>query len=241
MRVRLAFAIAAHLEPEILLIDEVLAVGDTEFQNKCLGKIDEISSKGRTIIFVSHNLEAIESICDKVIVLKKGEIICQDTSSAAIRFYLNEDAIKVQSINEYRLHKMNDDMLFKSIKCLDSGIKIGDDIKIEVVVESKIYESEIIFGVLILNDLNRPIGVSYTKKYNIKPGINSHLFSITNIKLFPGDYKLGMSVGKGDLRGRKDFDIIKGYPSFRIGPNVKILKTVNQNNNWGNVYFDIEY
>ena len=67
MKVRLAFAVAAHLEPEILLIDEVLAVGDADFQNKCLGKMDEISSQGRTIIFVSHNMDAVQRLCSRVI------------------------------------------------------------------------------------------------------------------------------------------------------------------------------
>ena len=67
MRVRLAFAVVAHLEPEILLIDEVLAVGDSEFQNKCIGKMNEISRDNRTILFVSHNMSAIRSLCDKVL------------------------------------------------------------------------------------------------------------------------------------------------------------------------------
>jgi len=76
MYVRLAFSVAAHLEPEILLIDEVLAVGDAEFQKKCLGKMDEVSEKeGRTILFVSHNMNAIERLCKKVIVLDNGKLI----------------------------------------------------------------------------------------------------------------------------------------------------------------------
>lgn len=74
MQVRLAFAVAAHLEPEILLVDEVLAVGDLEFQRKCLGKMQEVSSSGRTIVFVSHNINAINALCSRVVLLSKGGV-----------------------------------------------------------------------------------------------------------------------------------------------------------------------
>ncbi len=75
MHVRLAFAIAAHLEPEILVVDEVLAVGDVDFQKKCLGKMGEVSKEGRTILFVSHKMSAIEQLCNKAIILKNGKIV----------------------------------------------------------------------------------------------------------------------------------------------------------------------
>ena len=69
MYVRLAFAVAAHLEPEILLVDEVLAVGDAEFQNKCLGKMSDIAGEGRTVLFVSHNMPAVRTLCKRAILL----------------------------------------------------------------------------------------------------------------------------------------------------------------------------
>ena len=87
MRVRLAFAVAAHLEPEILLIDEVLAVGDASFQQKCLGKIGEVSRAGRTVLFVSHNAAAIESLCTRGVVMDHGRVAFDGTQSEAIDFY----------------------------------------------------------------------------------------------------------------------------------------------------------
>lgn len=91
MYVRLAFAVAAHLEPEILLIDEVLAVGDTQFQKKCLGKMQNISKdEGRTILFVSHNLRAIEQLCDKCVLLEKGKVGLIGETKKVIGGYLNE-------------------------------------------------------------------------------------------------------------------------------------------------------
>ncbi len=92
MYVRLAFAVAAHLEPEILLVDEVLAVGDVEFQKKCLGKMEEVGKSGRTIIFVSHNMGAIEQLCDQVIFLEKGRVKKMGNTSEVIATYLNQYA-----------------------------------------------------------------------------------------------------------------------------------------------------
>lgn len=89
MRVRLAFAVAAHLEPEILIIDEVLAVGDASFQQKCLGKIGEVAKAGRTVIFVSHNTAAVENLCRRGIVLSHGRVAFDGTQTEAIGYYLN--------------------------------------------------------------------------------------------------------------------------------------------------------
>jgi homopolymeric O-antigen transport system ATP-binding protein len=88
MYVRLAFAVAAHLEPEILLVDEVLAVGDVEFQKKCLGKMQDVSRGGRTVLFVSHNMAAIEALCNRVIYVEQGQIAADGPGTSPIRDYL---------------------------------------------------------------------------------------------------------------------------------------------------------
>jgi lipopolysaccharide transport system ATP-binding protein len=88
MYVRLAFAVAAHLDPEILLVDEVLAVGDAAFQKKCLGKMTEVSRAGRTVVFVSHNMAAVENLCDKGILLEHGAVICSGPMKHVIEHYL---------------------------------------------------------------------------------------------------------------------------------------------------------
>lgn len=91
MYVRLAFAVAAHLEPEILIVDEVLAVGDAQFQKKCLGKMEEVGKEGRTVLFVSHNMEAIKYLCTKAIWLRSGEMVGQGDVAEQIERYLNSD------------------------------------------------------------------------------------------------------------------------------------------------------
>jgi len=90
MYVRLAFAVAAHLEPEILLVDEVLAVGDAAFQKKCMGKMSEVAKTGRTILFVSHNMSAIENLCSSVVLLKSGCVAMVDETERVIEHYVDE-------------------------------------------------------------------------------------------------------------------------------------------------------
>ncbi|HNS11830.1 MAG TPA: ABC transporter ATP-binding protein [Bacteroidia bacterium] len=89
MQLRLAFSVAAFLEPEILIIDEILAVGDAEFQRKCMGKMDEVAHSGRTIIFVSHNLGAVKSLCQRAILLKEGKIDQIGNSTQIVEYYLS--------------------------------------------------------------------------------------------------------------------------------------------------------
>ena len=88
MSVRLAFAVAAHLEPEILLVDEVLAVGDAEFQRRCLGRMEDLSESGRTVVFVSHQMQAVSQLCDRAILLEKGSVTLDGPSGDVVAHYL---------------------------------------------------------------------------------------------------------------------------------------------------------
>src|SRR5690606_17725190 len=98
MYVRLAFAVAAHLEPDILVVDEVLAVGDAEFQKKAIGKMKEVSTEGgRTVLFVSHNMASVRNLCDKGIVLKNGSIDMTGDTNIIVDYYLaaTQSSVKV--------------------------------------------------------------------------------------------------------------------------------------------------
>lgn len=113
MKVRLGFSVAAHLDPEILIIDEVLAVGDFEFQKKCLGKIEDVSSnQGRTVLFVSHNLEAAKSLCNRAIVLNRGSIFYDGFINTAIQNYLGVNNLSKESTIDLSTHsgKLNSDL-----------------------------------------------------------------------------------------------------------------------------------
>lgn len=89
MKVRLGFAVAAHLEPEVMIIDEVLAVGDAEFQRKCLGKMKDVSQSGRTVLFVSHNMVSVQSLCTRVIWLQDGKVVMDGPTDEVVRSYLH--------------------------------------------------------------------------------------------------------------------------------------------------------
>ena len=143
MYVRLAFSVAAHLEPDILIVDEVLAVGDVEFQKKCLGKMDEITRKeGRTILFVSHNMAAIEKLCSKCILLKEGKIIKTGETKKVLDHYLN----KQQNLNSITLFPKKNKPYgqFTKISILNKDnkpsaqIPISEDFFIEI--EYEIYQ-----------------------------------------------------------------------------------------------------
>ena len=99
MYVRLAFAVAAHLEPEILIVDEVLAVGDTEFQRKCLGKMEDVSKEGRTVLFVSHNLRAVSNLCQRTLLLEAGTLMADGKTNEVIAGYLDKKLAYLDATN----------------------------------------------------------------------------------------------------------------------------------------------
>ncbi len=104
MYVRLAFAVAAHLEPEILLVDEVLAVGDVAFQRKCLGKMSDVAHQGRTVIFVSHNMSAVQSLCNKGVLLEKGQVIAQDGITGVVAEYIH----RLEDLTSFNIEERTD-------------------------------------------------------------------------------------------------------------------------------------
>ncbi|MQP52035.1 MULTISPECIES: ABC transporter ATP-binding protein [unclassified Flavobacterium] len=129
MYVRLAFAVAAHLESEILIVDEVLAVGDVEFQKKCLGKMNDVSKgEGRTVLFVSHNMAAVKSLCTKGIVLEHGRVVFNGNSEDAINYYL-DDAYKtaLKPVMEREDRKGNKKLLVNAIYVENKeGIRVAE-------------------------------------------------------------------------------------------------------------------
>lgn len=129
MYVRLAFAVAAHLEPEILLVDEVLAVGDVEFQKKCLGKMGEVARGGRTVLFVSHNMAAIRNLCSRAILIDKGELILDALAEKTIARYLAQNLLEgaiasaeeIEAQMEGLIRKKRPFIRFREIALLDES------------------------------------------------------------------------------------------------------------------------
>lgn len=147
MYVRLAFAVAAHLESEILIVDEVLAVGDAEFQKKCLGRMKNVSTQdGRTVLFVSHNMAAIENLCEKAVVLHNGKVHSIEHAASAIQSYLSLNKKNAQEIELVRRQDRqgNGVLKFSAIQLLDARSKqevtsaaSGQDIILRLFIEKK--------------------------------------------------------------------------------------------------------
>lgn len=159
MYVRLAFAVAAHLEPEILIVDEVLAVGDAAFQKKCLGKMSETAKSGRTVLFVSHNMHTIQDLCNRTILLEDGKIALDGTTSEVIKHYLQPEMMKTGESdlsNNFRTRKSPGKLRAKSIRILDrndeicSTYEINDSLAIELDI-ANVTENGFAVSFLIFN------------------------------------------------------------------------------------------
>jgi lipopolysaccharide transport system ATP-binding protein len=149
MYVRLAFSVAAHMETDILIIDEVLAVGDAEFQKKCLGKMEDITQKeGRTILFVSHNMGAIEKLCNKCILLEKGEIIISGETENIIKRYSqkNDSSTFITPINSTQINIVEKIEILDCKKLPRNEFEYGETLIVSITTSSKIIKD---FGVTI--------------------------------------------------------------------------------------------
>lgn len=139
MYVRLAFAVAAHLEPEILVVDEVLAVGDAEFQKKCLGKMGDVASAGRTVLFVSHNMQAIVTLCSRAILLNKGSVVMDGDPVEVSEHYINYGAEDLSEMHwNFENSPGSDAVRLKLVRVCNNdeetigSFKLSDTIKVEM-------------------------------------------------------------------------------------------------------------
>jgi lipopolysaccharide transport system ATP-binding protein len=154
MYMRLAFAVAAHLEPEILIVDEVLAVGDSEFQKKCLGKMGEVANEGRTVLFVSHNLVTVQNLCEKSILLQSGEIVQFGDTKEVIDTYLSDKptARNKVALNNLNLEGNAGDIRFTTVEITninESNIIKSDD-KLRIKLGYKSQHTKVIIGARIV-------------------------------------------------------------------------------------------
>lgn len=199
MYVRLAFSVAAHMEPDILIIDEVLAVGDAEFQKKCLGKMEEVTKKeGRTIFFVSHNLEAIKRLCARSLLLHEGKIIKSGSSSEVVEYYLNQGG-GLNSTIEYPL-RQNLPAQITKISILDKNskptaklpINEGFKISVDYIVSKKIEKAtlRLMFSSEGQVLLNSTVSDKAATLENYEPGKYTTVVSVPPSLLNVGHYYL---------------------------------------------------
>jgi lipopolysaccharide transport system ATP-binding protein len=227
MYVRLAFAVAAHLEPEILIVDEVLAVGDAQFQKKCLGKMQNVASEGRTIIFVSHQMAAITNLCSSCIVLQSGELLFSGRTEYAITKYLESGAKSqhdsIKNIQSFRPSWAKS--LITSARVLDSkgqeqtNFPLGSDISFEMTFATQDGNNlkAPVMGVVINHATFGTIGGVNTRMtgfetYAVSDGSATMRCTLKQTPLLQGNYTVDIWLGDGPI----DVDTLAGYLSFCI-------------------------
>lgn len=240
MTVRLAFAVAAFLEPEILVIDEVLAVGDAEFQKKAIGKMQNISREGgRTVLFVSHNMAAVRSLCTRGIVLENGKIKFDGKTEDALDIYQKENNLNVDT--EYFGEGLIKHVILYS---LNQKIKYKDALKLDVYIETQELIKNLVLGIII-KDLNDVELVGINNRHYLFDKINqSDVYKgkitviIEELNLLPGIYKIDLFLGDSI----NDREIIKEVITFVVDEafeyeivnrlNFKINKVFHENVKW---------
>ena len=198
MTVRLAFAVAAHLDPDILVIDEVLAVGDAEFQKKAIGKMQDISdSDGRTVLFVSHNMAAVKSLCTRALVLEHGTTVFEGNTNEAVDFYLKSDVANASAHYVNETPKEGSDVLEVSV--IDSSGNIcgafGFDVQISLNIKIKTTINHLSLGVVgfrVMDQLERAIFTSeiQLKDFIKKGGEHSFDIKLPYMILVPNGYRM---------------------------------------------------
>ncbi len=219
MKVRLAFSVAAHLEPEILLIDEVLAVGDLEFQRKCLGKMEEISQSGRTVLFVSHNLESIMNLCGRTILLENGQIASMGETKEIVNQYIKGyETMSLGKLAERTDRRGDGQIRFTSIQLVDDNgkemeyIRTGDTFSFIVAYESISGQSlrHVSIRILIVDKMDRLITQFWSKftgqDFKDIPSKGSFVCKATRFALMSGEYGITIKAFvNGELSDKINF------------------------------------
>ncbi|WP_299110594.1 ABC transporter ATP-binding protein [uncultured Winogradskyella sp.] len=241
MKVRLAFAVAAHLEPDILVVDEVLAVGDAEFQKKAIGKMQDISnSDGRTVLFVSHNMAAVKSLCTRCVVLENGKSVFEGETDAAVDFYLNNSGSNSStytgSIQFNKDEIGNQQVALVEVKSFDNNERVrstffnNEDISISIKVNVKESIKNSRFA-LIMETLNgEKVFVSASNeitKGDITKGL--YTFSVVIPKNLLNNIEYNVFVS-GAIPGKNYF--FKPYKCFSVKIEDSKSKGYNFNEKW---------
>jgi ABC-type polysaccharide/polyol phosphate transport system ATPase subunit len=202
MYVRLAFAVAAHLEPEILIVDEVLAVGDAEFQKKCLGKMHEVSRGGRTVLFVSHNMGAIQALCDRAIWLNKGEVQFDGGVNDTVNAYLASSSAGSR-VDQNRAEALTPTLDLTRFEMLPATLESGQRLDFNVTVTARgttvlRHLTLLIYSLqearLAIVDL-RGAGFPRTIAAGESSSVNGW---ITSVPLVEGEYRIGLGYSTDD-------------------------------------------
>ncbi|BAY07238.1 ABC transporter ATP-binding protein [Calothrix sp. NIES-2098] len=226
MYVRLAFAVAAHLEPEILIVDEVLAVGDSAFQQKCLGKMEEVGKQGRTVLFVSHNMSTVKQLCTSAFLLSQGKLIYGGNPAEVISLYMQKaiDKSTDESTKKYRHIKGDaraeiEKITLNNLQDSDIVVSIFDKLKISIDYKVNKEIEELEFFVLIYNLEDGEVQASlFQRDFGTNVQSNKE-FGRVNVEftnqLMPGKYLISSGIFD---KNRQFVDWVEFAESFYVEP-----------------------
>jgi len=198
MGLRLGFAVAAHLEPEILVVDEVLAVGDADFQKKCLGKMSEVAGQGRTVLFVSHNMDAVRNLCGRVVWLENGKLKIDTNVFSAIESYLKQNNVHGLYASLLTADRSGSQIaLFEEVSISKTGTDsdsphTGDDITVKVCLKSEAKIPSVVVCIVVWDSRGgRLIDANTGMKHmqiNLRPNeVYEVAFDLKNVLLRPAE------------------------------------------------------
>jgi lipopolysaccharide transport system ATP-binding protein len=206
MQVRLAFSVAAHLEPEILMVDEVLAVGDAEFQKKCLGKMKDVATGGRTVLFVSHNMAAVENLCQRGIVLDQGQTKFIGSQTEAIAQYLSDSTVKKISLRDRVDRQGSGEVRVVGIEFRDvegnvvDTVICGQDVDIYLYFKStpSFRNTRVIASIMTKTQLGVPVFLHHNRltrdEFSSLPEQGIFVCRLKKLPLPPSAYQIGYSI-----------------------------------------------
>jgi lipopolysaccharide transport system ATP-binding protein len=225
MYVRLAFAVAAHLDPEIMIVDEVLAVGDTEFQKKCIGKMGQVAQTGRTILFVSHNMASVQNLCNRAVIIEAGQISADGSVEKIISRYLEQTDV---SMNRKQLGKRQDRVggvkfRFTDVKFLDfhtnrpqEALISGNDYKIQFMYMNQHTLENVNISIAISNSSGGVVcsfsSKIVNKKYEIKKGEGEICCIVKKFPLSEGIYTFKVYASANN----ETVDMVEGAGHFNV-------------------------
>jgi lipopolysaccharide transport system ATP-binding protein len=251
MYVRLAFAVAAHLEPEILLVDEVLAVGDAAFQKKCIGKIGDVVKEGRTVLFVSHNMGAIKFLCTRTILFENGRICLDGDSNSCVEAYISESLrhFEIRDVSHFRRNTVTPatPAFFKEIRVINTGtprdylplFSSGEDIQIDLEFAVRHPVRNVTLTLVLSRTTGEEVATFFSGDQGIsidfKPPRETWRCKLKGIPLVPGTYQA--DIGLNQTAVSRAYDVLVAYPLFTIS-DVPQTRGNFPNRAWGALYWD---
>jgi len=228
MYARLGFSVAAHVEPEILVVDEVLSVGDYSFQNKCIAKMKSILNSGATVLFVSHNLRAVTDLCHRCILLDHGKILKDGPAIEVVRYYMNPRE-KTSEENEKKEAYISN-VILKGERNKELLFETGEKVFLEIEVTGNVNCKNLSVTVLMKNDDNYHVFDTSTQRldnttFSLKPGERKKVMFEMILHLVPGTYHLGAHIYRYDIQ--KMYDMRLPVATIQVRSEKDVQGVVN--------------